>query len=259
MAVKFGGSSGVDDFIEDVLGYVARERALEIFSLLQTDGHLVEGVGDFPEFVFGGELERLAVISGRNALDGVADGDQRLRNPARRQAGQQIGHDKGDADRQRAVPKKPFQALHDFRRADIDAHRSHRLVSRIANRRVRGQPKTPLIADKLLVGLKIVEANNVVWIGALVDVSDVGLVHPVFLGIQDKFGRGGIVGIGAHRVDVLDVEIAPAIRVARPSQRGLELLVDRHILVRPGAGSCCELRRPAWRTPSRQSKGHLSS
>ena len=98
--------------------------------------------------------------------------------------------------RERAVPKKPFQALHDFRRTHIDAHRSHRLVSRIANRRVRGQPQTPLIPDKILVGLKIVEANNVVWIGALVDVSDVGLVDPVFLGIQDKLGRGGIAGIG---------------------------------------------------------------
>ena len=234
LAVKFRSSSGVDNFIENILRHVARQGALEIFPLLQAEGHLVEGVGDFPEFIFGGDLQSLIVISGRNALDGVPNGDQRLRNLARSQAGQQIRHDKGDPHRQRAVPKKPFQALHDFRRTHIDAHRSHRLVSRIANRRVRGQPQTPLIPDKILVGLKIVEANNVVWIGALVDVSDVGLVDPVFLGIQDKLGRGGIAGIGAHRVDVLYIKIPPAIRVARPSQRGLKLLVDRHILVRPG-------------------------
>ena len=56
LAVKFGRSAGVDDFIEDVLGYIARERAFEILSLLQTNGHLVESFGHFTKLVFRGSL-----------------------------------------------------------------------------------------------------------------------------------------------------------------------------------------------------------
>ena len=111
LAVKFGGSAGVDDFIEDVLGYIPRERAFQILSLLQTDGHFVESVGNFSKFVFRRQLERLAVVACRDTLDGVADGDQRPSDPLRRKAGQEIGRDEGDAESQRAVPKQSLQAL----------------------------------------------------------------------------------------------------------------------------------------------------
>ena len=106
LAVEFGGSPGVDDLIEDVLGNVARERALEILPLLQTDGHLVERVGDFPKFVLRRQFERLAVVACRDTFDGVADGNQRSGNPSRCEAGQEIGGNEGNAESQRSVPKQ---------------------------------------------------------------------------------------------------------------------------------------------------------
>jgi hypothetical protein len=106
----------------------------------------------------------LAVVACRDALDGVADGDQRSSDPLRREAGQEIGGDEGNAESQSAAPKQPIQALHGFRRADIHADRSHRLIARIADRRVRGEPKSPLIAHKFLVGLKLIEVDKVIGV-----------------------------------------------------------------------------------------------
>ena len=137
---------------------------------------------------------------------------------------------------------KTVQALYGFRRADIHANRSHRLIARIANRRVRGKPKSPLIAHKLLVGLKLIEADKVIRVRGLIDVADIRFVHPIFLGVQNEFGRFGILRVGAHGVNVLDVDVAAPIRIASAPQFAFELLVGGSILVGTRADSIVRIR-----------------
>jgi hypothetical protein len=73
-----------------------------------------------------------------------------------------------------------------------------------------------LIADKLLVRLKIIEADNVVRVRRLVNVADIRFVDSLLLRIEDKFGCARILRLGAHRIDIFDVEVASAISVAGP-------------------------------------------
>ena len=135
-----------------------------------------------------------------------------------------------------------LQALHGFRRADIHANRSHRLIVRIADRRVRGKPKSPLIAHKLLVGLKLIEADKVIRVRGLINVADIRFVHTIFLGVQNEFGRFGILRVGAHGVHVFDVDVAAPIRVSRAPQLALKLLVGGSILVGTCADSIVRIR-----------------
>ena len=124
-----------------------------------------------------------------------------------------------------------MQSLDGFRRADVHADRSHRLIARITDRRICGKPKSPLIAHKFLVGLKVIEVDKVIGIRALVDVADIRFVHTIFLGIQNEFGCFGVLRVRAHRVDILDVDVAAPIGVAGEPQFFFELLVGGSILI----------------------------